>query len=599
MPKITKIEPKIEALPARKKVAAYARVSMETERLHHSLSAQVSYYSNLIQKNPEWEYAGVYADEGISGTSTARRPEFQKMLSDCEDGKIDIILTKSISRFARNTVDLLETVRHLKELGIEVQFEKEHIHSLSGDGEVMLTLLASFAQEESISISNNVKWGIRKRMQAGLPCAIGHTPVYGYRWEGDEMIIVPEEATVVKRIFQNFLDGKSRLETQRELAEEGITTRAGCQWADASIQGILQNITYTGNRLFQKKFIADPITKKVKTNHGELPQYFVEDTHPAIIDKEVFDAVQQEMERRRKLGCFANKSLNLNCFSTKVKCGNCGHSFVRSKRKTRSKTSQFGDQEIYWMCTSHKKKGKSLCKSGMIRERVLKEECAKVLGLSEFDEQVFTERVKQITILEPGTMIFEFTDGKILTQHWERNYVKDSWTQERKKEFSRKRLQKDTQPRLPSYKPFTGFLKCACCGKNYRHQGRIYKDGTDGSYWHCPSPASKCHNLNIKDSVIREMVCSLLQLDAFDESAMDKAMDYALVDHETVTFHFRDGHTETRTYQKKKRGTPHTEEYKSYMRQLMKKRWTNEEKEKMSKQMKKIRSEKFWSSKRK
>jgi site-specific DNA recombinase len=599
MPKIIKIEPKLKALPTRKKVAAYARVSMETERLHHSLSAQVSYYSNLIQKNPEWEYAGVYADEGISGTSTAKRAEFQRMLSDCEDGKIDIILTKSISRFARNTVDLLETIRHLKELGIEVQFEKEHIHSLSGDGEFMLTLLASFAQEESISISNNVKWGIRKRMQAGLPCAIGHTPVYGYRWEGDEMIIVPEEATVVKRIFQNFLDGKSRLETQRELAEEGITTRAGCQWADASIQGILQNITYTGNRLFQKKFIADPITKKVKTNHGELPQYFVEDTHPAIIDKEVFDAVQNEMERRRKLGCFANKALNLNCFSTKIKCGSCGRSFVRSKRKNRSKNSQFGEQEIYWMCTSHKKKGKSLCKSGMIREQVLKEESAKVLGLSEFDEQVFTEKVKQIIISEPGTMIFKFTDGKKLTHHWERHFAKDSWTQERKREFSRKRLQRDTQPRLPSYKPFTGFLKCACCGKNYRYQGITYKDGADGSFWHCPSPAAKCPNLSIKDAIVKDMVCNLLQLDSFDESAMDKAMDYAAVDHETVTFHFRDGHTETRTYQKKKRGVPHTEEYKAHMRRLMKERWNDEEKEKMSKRMKKIRSEKFWSSKRK
>jgi site-specific DNA recombinase len=175
MRKIRKIEPSVKALPERKKVAAYARVSMETERLHHSLAAQVSYYSELIQKNPEWEYAGVYADEAVSGTGTAKRTEFQRMLDDCEAGKIDIILTKSISRFARNTVDLLETVRHLKELGIEVRFEKEGINSMSGDGEVMMTLLASFAQEESVSISNNVKWGIRKRMQAGIPiCQRSH-----------------------------------------------------------------------------------------------------------------------------------------------------------------------------------------------------------------------------------------------------------------------------------------------------------------------------------------------------------------------------------------------------------------------------------------
>ena len=233
MRKINKIEPLMPTLPSRKKVAAYARVSLETARLQHSLSAQVSYYSELIQSNPEWEYAGVYADDGITGTKSTRA-EFQRMLQDCEDGKIDIILTKSISRFARNTVDLLETVRHLKELGIEVRFEKERINSLSGDGEVMLTLLASFAQEEIISLSNNVKWGTRKSMEQGIPN--GHFRVFGYRREGDQLVIVPEEAAIVRRIFQNFLDGKSRLETEREFAAEGITTREGKRWVDSNIK---------------------------------------------------------------------------------------------------------------------------------------------------------------------------------------------------------------------------------------------------------------------------------------------------------------------------------------------------------------------------
>ena len=167
MPKITKIEPGIKALPAKKKVAAYARVSKDTERLMHSVSAQVSYYSDLIQKNPEWEYAGVYADSGITGTLVAGRSEFVRLLEDCEAGRIDIILCKSISRFARNTVDLLNTVRRLKEIGVEVRFEKEQINSMSGDGELMLSILASFAQEESRSISENVKWGIRKRFKNG------------------------------------------------------------------------------------------------------------------------------------------------------------------------------------------------------------------------------------------------------------------------------------------------------------------------------------------------------------------------------------------------------------------------------------------------
>ena len=194
MAKIRKIEPVMPTLPTRKKVAAYARVSMETERLHHSLSAQVSYYSDLIQRNPEWEYAGVYADDGITGTKANSREEFQRMLEDCEAGKIDIILTKSISRFARNTVDLLETVRHLKELGVSVRFEKENIDSLSGDGEVMLTLLASFAQEEITSLSNNVKWGIRKRFEKGIPNF--RNKILGYEWEDDHLVVVPEEAAI-------------------------------------------------------------------------------------------------------------------------------------------------------------------------------------------------------------------------------------------------------------------------------------------------------------------------------------------------------------------------------------------------------------------
>ena len=300
MAKITKVEQTLPTIKEKKKVAAYARVSMESERMNHSLSAQISYYSSLIQKNPDWQYAGVFADDGVSGTGTAKRSEFRRMIETAENGEIDIILTKSIQRFARNTVDLLETVRHLKDIGVEVRFEKEHINSMSGDGELMLTILASFAQEESRSISENVKWGTRKRFEKGIPN--GKFRVYGYRWEGDELVIVPEEAKIVRRIFQNFLDGKSRLETEREFAAEGITTREGCRWVDSNIKVVLTNITYTGNLLLQKEFIADPISKQRKKNHGELPQYYVEDTHPAIIDKATFDYVQSEIARRKELG---------------------------------------------------------------------------------------------------------------------------------------------------------------------------------------------------------------------------------------------------------------------------------------------------------
>ena len=209
-----------------------------------------------------------------------------------------------------------------RDIGVEVRFEKEHINSMSGDGELMLTILASFAQEESRSLSENCKWGIRKRFEKGIPN--GHFRVYGYRWEGDDLIIVPEEAEIVRRIFQNFLDGKSRLETEREFAAEGITTREGCRWVDSNIKVVLTNVTYTGNLLLQKEFISDPISKQRKKNKGQLPQYYVEDTHPAIIDKETFDYVQSEIARRKELGPRANKSLNLTCFSGKLKCPFCG-----------------------------------------------------------------------------------------------------------------------------------------------------------------------------------------------------------------------------------------------------------------------------------
>ncbi|MGL5972651.1 MAG: recombinase family protein [Oscillospiraceae bacterium] len=228
---ISKIEPKMPALPTRKKVAAYARVSMETERLKHSLSAQISFYSSLIQKNPLWKYVGVYADDGISGTGTEKREEFNRMLDDCNAGKIDIVLTKSISRFARNTLDILETVRHLKEIGVEVRFEKERINSLSEDGELMLTLLASFAQEESRSLSENVKWGTRKRFEKGIPN--GKFKILGYLWERDHLVIEPNGAAIVKRIFQNFLDGKSRIETEKELDAEGLRSIKGNKMHDS------------------------------------------------------------------------------------------------------------------------------------------------------------------------------------------------------------------------------------------------------------------------------------------------------------------------------------------------------------------------------
>ena len=364
----------------------------------------------------------MYADNGISGTGTEKRDEFNRLIADCDAGKVDIVLTKSISRFARNTVDLLETVRHLKEIGVEVWFERENIHSMDGDGELMLSILASFAQEESRSISENVKWGTRKRFKQGIPN--GHFHVDGYRWEGDDLVIVPEEAAIVKRIFQNYLDGKSRLETEREFAAEGITTRGGGKWADFTIASVLNNCIYTGDLLLQKDYISDPITKKRKKNRGELPQYLVTDHHEAIIDRETFDYVQSEMKRRAELGPLANKSLNITCFSGKIKCEKCGLSLMRNTRTNRAKNSQLGDKLIGWVCGSRKKKGHT-CSTREIPDRFLRKTCAEALGLDEFDEDVFNEKVDFISVPDNGLLTFHFKDGTEKTLEWVKTAKKD------------------------------------------------------------------------------------------------------------------------------------------------------------------------------
>lgn len=393
MREVSKIKPSMPVLHRKKRVAAYARVSMDSERLMHSLSAQVSYYSDYIQKNPQWIYVGVYADEGITGTLTDKRDEFKRLMKDCDDGKIDIILVKSISRFARNTVDLLKTVRHLKSLGIEVRFEKENINSMSNDGELMLSILASFAQEESRSISENVKWGTRKRFEQGIPN--GRVRTFGYQWEGDTLVIVQEEAETVKRIFNEFLDGQSPRMIAKKLNDAGLKTRANCKWSDFSIRYILTNITYTGNMLLQKVFVDDPILKHRKTNRGELPRYFVEQAHEAIIDQTTFDAVQAEFVRRSK----DRKTV----FTGKIKCSDCGAYYRRNI---------VGQGECYnvWVCSTKRTKGRSACGAKDIREDILKEISAGALGMTEFDENIFLDRIESIMVTG-NELCFNFYDG--------------------------------------------------------------------------------------------------------------------------------------------------------------------------------------------
>ena len=398
--KITRIEPTVATLTPKKKVAAYARVSMESDRLNHSLSAQVSCYSNLIQKNPAWIYVGVYADSGISGGDIRRRTEFKRLVEDCDAGKIDIILCKSISRFARNTVDLLETVRHLKSLGIDVWFEKENIKSLSADGELMLGILAGFAEEESRSQSDNAKWSIQKKFERGEQW---HTAAYGYRWDGKSFVICEEEAKAIRVIYDNFLRDVPLRQTSRWLAEHGYA----CSMF--FIRYVLQNMVYAGDVLLQRYITENPRTHRIIENKGQLPRYYITDNHPAIIDRATFEKVQEKIRASYEFNPAAHRIVKPSCFSAKIICGRCGAHFVKGVTRT---NGHDGLQE-HWYC--YNKIRKRTCNAGNIRGYRLREVSCEVLGLSAFDENVFAKTVEKICTTDTDVLEFHFYDGTIRT----------------------------------------------------------------------------------------------------------------------------------------------------------------------------------------
>lgn len=398
--KITRIEPTVATLTPKKKVAAYARVSMESDRLNHSLSAQVSCYSNLIQKNPEWIYVGVYADSGISGGDIRHRTEFKRLVEDCDAGKIDIILCKSISRFARNTVDLLETVRHLKSLGIDVWFEKENIKSLSADGELMLGILAGFAEEESRSQSDNAKWSIQKKFERGEQW---HTAAYGYRWDGKSFVICEEEANAIRVIYDNFLRDVPLRQTSRWLESHGYA----CSMF--FIRYVLQNMVYAGDVLLQRYITENPRTHRIIENKGQLPRYYVTDNHPAIIDRETFEKVQEKIRDSYAFNPAAHRIVKPSCFSAKIICGRCGAHFVKGVTRT---NGHDGLQE-HWFC--YDKIRKRTCDARNIRGDRLREASCEVLGLTEFDETAFARTVEKILTTDTDVLEFHFYDGTVRT----------------------------------------------------------------------------------------------------------------------------------------------------------------------------------------
>lgn len=401
--------------------AAYARVSSGKDAMLHSLSAQVSYYSELIQKNPEWRFCGVYADEAMTGTKD-NRENFQKMLAECRAGNLNLIITKSISRFARNTVTLLETVRELKDLGVDVYFEEQNIHSLSSDGELMLSILASYAQEESLFASENQKWRIRRDFEQGK---VSSLQMLGYKRNYDGVLeIIPDEAEIIRLIFNSYLSGMGKLAVANMLNEQGIPTKFGNEWTADSIRRILTNEKYCGELMLQKFYSENHLTKRKMVNTGELNKFLITEAHEPIIEKTVFIAVQNLLKKHQELFSSEKNNTAVYPFTGKIQCGCCGKNYRR-------KTTATG---IVWICATYNTKGKKYCPTAkQIPENTLISVCCEVLEISELDEDIFEQKIERILIPAPNELTFVFRDGHEISEQWKDRSRSESWTDEMRK----------------------------------------------------------------------------------------------------------------------------------------------------------------------
>ena len=425
MAKIKVIESRIIPTIAKKKVAAYTRVSTGKDSMIHSLSAQISYYNEYISMHPNWELVEIYADEGISGTKEDRQG-FQRMLQDSRDGKIDMILTKSITRFARNTVTLLNAIRELKLLNIDVYFEKENIHTLSSDGEFMITLLASYAQEEARSVSENQLWRVRKAFEQGIPTTCHH---YGYRLINNKFEIYPPEAEVVKKIFELYLSGLGLVTITKMLVRDNAPTRFGGEWRAGEVYKMLKNEAYVGKLLLQKTYHSDFITKKTIINKGEKPMYEVIDAHEAIIDEVTFYSVQEEMKRRKSKKTKEHLSKTGSYpFSGKLICGICGKKYRRKNK----------NGIAVWICPVFNELGKEYCCSKQIREDILTNIIAKELSIETLDDIDLSKFYSAIIINNNQIVTLCYEDGTTKDIAWRQKSRSCSWTKEMREEASRK-----------------------------------------------------------------------------------------------------------------------------------------------------------------
>ena len=391
----------------RKKVCAYARVSSGKDAMLHSLSAQISYYSKMIQRNPGWEYCGVYADEDLTGTKSDRE-NFQRLIDDCREGKIDIVITKSISRFARNTVTLLETIRELRDIGVAVLFEEQNIDTMTAEGELLLTLLAAFAQAESLSASENMKWRYRQGFENGE--VMGVRRLFGYEIEKGVFTIDEERAQIIRDIFERFNSGESMESIARSMREEGITGIHGGTILEPSIRSFLTQEKYTGNALMQKWYVNNHLEKKVLPNRGELPKYYAEGTHDAIIDMKTFEKAQDRLKEIEKT-YEGRAPQQKTAFTGRIICAKCGANFIRAWNKKR-----------VWQCVTYKRKGRDVCNAKQIPDDILRDITCEVLDIEEMDDELFDARIDHITAdtdEESNILTFHMRDGEAIVKRWE------------------------------------------------------------------------------------------------------------------------------------------------------------------------------------
>ena len=391
----------------KRKVAGYARVSTDHEEQLTSYEAQLDYYTTLIQSHEDWEFAGMYSDEGITGTSVKKREGFQTMVADALAGKIDLIITKSVSRFARNTVDSLSTIRELKEHNTEVFFEKENIWTFDSKGELLITIMSSLAQEESRSISENVTWGHRKRMADGK-VAVAYSHFLGYdKGKDGSLVVNQEEAKIIQLIFAEFLTGLSYRAIAAKLTALGIKTPFGKdKWGQGTVKSILQNEKYKGDALLQKTYTPDFLTKKQIANHGQVPQYYVENSHEAIIQPETFDRVQDMIKERNVRRGYSGVTI----FSSKIQCGCCGGWYGS---KVWHSTDKY--RRVIWQCNA-KFRDKTRCKTPHLTEDEIKDAFIRVVNNLITDRKEILKELRAVKTTLTDTKDLEAEQKRLAEQ---------------------------------------------------------------------------------------------------------------------------------------------------------------------------------------